>query len=81
MTQTDRHKKDKKYKKNSTFVNTGPPDIEYLYYPLDVAHCCQLVQDNNDNKNKNLHHYNFHISVLILLLVLGKKKKHKKPKK
>ena len=30
-------KKKNKIKKNSTVVvNAGPPDTEYLYYPLDV---------------------------------------------
>ena len=36
MTQTNRHKKEKKSKKSNTAVNAGPPDTEYLYYPLDV---------------------------------------------
>ena len=34
--QTDGHKKEKKSKKTNT-VNAGPPDTEYLYYPLDVG--------------------------------------------
>ena len=33
--QTDEHKKEKNLKKN-TVVNAGSPDIEYLYYPVDV---------------------------------------------
>ena len=28
--------KQKKSLKTNTVVNTGPPDTEYLYYPLDV---------------------------------------------
>ena len=31
-----RTQKRKKSKKSNTVVNAGPPDIEYLYYPLDV---------------------------------------------
>ena len=31
----DRHKKEENLK-NPTLVNAGPPDTEYLYYPLDV---------------------------------------------
>ena len=34
--QTDRHKIEKKIKKNNTPVNAGPQDTEYLYYPIDV---------------------------------------------
>ena len=80
--------KRRKSKKSNTVVNAGPPDTEYLYYPLDVedvtlkgSHSCQLVQDDNDNKNKNFHQCNFHITVVIILLVLNKKKFHKKPEK
>ena len=36
MAQTDGHKKEKNLKKTDTVVNAGPPDAEYLYYPLDV---------------------------------------------
>ena len=32
--QTDGNKKERKSK---TVVNAGPPDTEYLYYPLDVG--------------------------------------------
>ena len=28
--------KQKKYLKTNTVVNAGPPDTEYLYYPLNV---------------------------------------------
>ena len=28
--------KRRKSKKSNTVVNAGPPDTEYLYYPLDV---------------------------------------------
>ena len=47
--------KKKKYLK-IPIVNAGPPDTEYLYYPLDVegvtlkGSLLSLVQDNNDNK-------------------------------
>ena len=34
--QTNGHKKGKKSKNTNTVVNAGPPDTEYLYYPLDV---------------------------------------------
>ena len=36
--QTDGHKKERKSKNiNTIVVNAGPPDTEYLYYPLDVG--------------------------------------------
>ena len=35
MTQK-RTQKRKKSKNSNTVVNAGPPDTEYLYYPLDV---------------------------------------------
>ena len=34
--QTDGHKKEKKIQNTNTVVDAGPPDTEYLYYPLDV---------------------------------------------
>ena len=37
MTQTNKWtQKRKKSKNTNTVVNAGPPDTEYLYYPLDV---------------------------------------------
>ena len=37
MTQTNKWtQKGKKSKNTNTVVNAGPPDTEYLYYPLDV---------------------------------------------
>ena len=43
--------KKKENQKNTNTINAGPPDPEYLYYPLDMggvtlkALCCQLLQD------------------------------------
>ena len=36
MTQRNRHKNEKNLKNLTLFVSAGPPDTEYLYYPLDV---------------------------------------------
>ena len=37
MTQTNKWtQKGKKSKNTNNVVNAGPPDTEYLYYPLDV---------------------------------------------
>ena len=34
--QTDGHKKERKPKTATLLPNAGPPDTDYLYYPLDV---------------------------------------------
>ena len=37
LNNTDKQtQKGKKSQKTNTVVNAGPPDTEYLYYPLDV---------------------------------------------
>ena len=57
-------------------VNVGPPDTEYLYYPLEVEGVtlkgsllpAHIANNNHNNNNKNFYLHNFYRPVPILLL-------------
>ena len=77
--QTVKQKKVKIKNKTTLSVDSGPPDTECLYYPLDMegviaANSYKKANNIHNNSNKNFHPHNFCMTVPIFLLTKQDKK-------